>query len=177
MYGQGWGWAAAPAFRGYKAYVTQGGTRVPAFVRYPKFQQGENMHSGALLSVKDIAPTLLELAGIKQPGGEFQGNKVAYMSGMSFTPVLEGEKLDTSNRVLGLELFGKRSIRHGAWTLVEMFEPQGTGEWQLHNLGIDLAEQFDVSDQFPEQFDAMKAMWEQYAEENGVILPDWNSGY
>lgn len=177
LYGQGWGWAAAPAFRGYKAYVTQGGTRVPAFVHYPKLMQSENAISNALLSVKDIAPTLLELTEIKQPGDEFQGREVVPMSGVSFTPVLEGQPYDTSERVLGLELFSKRSIRQGEWTLVEMFEPQGTGEWQMYYLGIDLAERFDVSDQFPEQFDAMKAMWEQYAKENGVIIPDWNSGY
>ncbi|MFK7734028.1 MAG: arylsulfatase [Pseudomonadales bacterium] len=177
LYGQGWGWAAAPAFRGYKAYVTQGGTRVPAFVHYPKLMQTENAISNALLSVKDVAPTLLELTNIKQPGDNFKGQEVVRMTGASFAPVLEGEPYDTSNRILGLELFGKRSIRHGEWTLVEMFEPQGTGEWQMYYLGIDLAERFDVSDQFPEQFDAMKAMWEQYAEENGVIIPDWNSGY
>ena len=32
LYGPGWGWAATPAFRGYKAYVSQGGTRVLSLI-------------------------------------------------------------------------------------------------------------------------------------------------
>ncbi|MFK8021487.1 MAG: arylsulfatase [Pseudomonadales bacterium] len=182
LYGPGWGWAATPAFRGYKAYVTQGGTRVPAFISYPALSLGGSK-SNALLSVKDIAPTLLELAGIAKPGGVFRGRDVAKISGQSMLAVLANEGVDTpglsevKERVLGFELFGKRSIRQGSWSLVHMFKPQGIDDWQLYNLDQDLAEQNNLAESHPEKLKEMISLWEVYASENGVVLPDWNSGY
>ena len=82
LYGPGWGWAATSAFRGYKAYVSQGGTRVPAFISFPK-RLASGVQRSELLSVKDIAPTLLDLAGIPKPQGQFRGREVVPISGES----------------------------------------------------------------------------------------------
>jgi len=180
LYGPGWGWAATSAFRGYKAYVTQGGTRVPAFISFPK-----RLMSGAqrsdLLSVKDIAPTLLELAGIPKPQGHFRGRPVVPMSGESMLSLLQeggGDAQDNKPpRVLGYELFGKRSLRQGNWSAVEMYEPQGTGQWQLYNLEHDLAEQQDLAKTRPDRLEALISLWLEYAAQNNVVIPDWNSGY
>lgn len=182
LYGSGWGWAATPAFRGYKGYVSQGGTRVPAFLSLPG-TLASGVKRNELLSVKDIAPTLLELAGIAQPGGEFQGRKVRAITGKSMLPLLRDSKTaslaqaSAAPRVLGFELFGKRSIRQGYWNLVEMFVPQGTGEWQLYDTRTDLAEQNDLAKSRPEKLKELVALWKQYEEENGVVIPDSNSAY
>ena len=80
-------------------------------------------------------------------------------------------------RVVGGELFGKRFIRAGDWKLVHMPEPWGTGDWNLYNLKTDLAERHDLAAKEPEKLAEMKALWEQYAADNNVILPDQVSGY
>ena len=51
------------------------------------------------------------------------------------------------------------------------------GEWQLYNLADDLAESNDLANDMPEKAEELRELWERYASENGVILPDWLSGY
>ena len=76
-----------------------------------------------------------------------------------------------------MELFGKRSIRQGSWNLLEMYSPQGTGEWQLYNVSTDLAEQHDLASKRPDKLKELIELWEVYAHENNIVIPDWNSGY
>jgi arylsulfatase len=76
-----------------------------------------------------------------------------------------------------MELFGKRVIRSGDWKIVHMPQPYGTDDWQLFNLQYDLGESRDLSTEYPEKIEAMKALWDDYAETNDVIIPDWVSGY
>ena len=48
----------------------------------------------------------------------------------------------------------------------------GTAEWELHNLREDPGEMLDVSDQHPQKKRELLALWDQYVNENGVIIPD-----
>jgi len=180
LYGPGWGWAATSAFRGYKAYVTQGGTRVPAFISFPK-RLASGVRRPELVSVKDIAPTLLELADIPNPESSFRGRAVERISGESMLPLLQQQSVEVQTlsqpRVLGYELFGKRSLRQGRWSAVEMYKPQGSGEWQLYDLETDLAEQNDLALVNPEKLNELILLWQDYAAINNVVIPDWNSGY
>ena len=87
---------------------------------------------------------------------------------------------------MGWELLGKRAYRKGNWKIVwqpeqETWEPWAdgiiTGQWQLYNLAQDLAEMRDLAAQYPEILLELTTGWERYVRENGVILPDWISGY
>lgn len=180
LYGPGWGWAATSAFRGYKAYVTQGGTRAPAFISFPK-RLASGIRRPELVSVKDIAPTLLELADIPNPDGSFRGRAVERITGESMLPLLNKHSVkpaaSSKPRVLGYELFGKRSLRQGQWSAVEMYKPQGSGTWQLYDLETDLAEQNDLARTNPEKLNELIQLWQEYAAINNVVIPDWNSGY
>lgn len=178
MYGPGWGRAGAPAFRDYKGFPTEGGTRVAAFVHYPRVF-GQGVITDQLVTVRDIAPTLLDVADIEHPGARYQGKPVEPMTGVSALPILRGD-IDgeqAKNRVVGTELFGKRALRQGDWKIVHMPEPHGNGQWQLYNLESDLAENKDLAAEQPEKLAELIALWDAYAEENGVVLPDWVSGY
>jgi arylsulfatase len=63
----------------------------------------------------DIAPTLLELAGLSHPGTEYRGRPVAPLRGRSLLPYLKGhrESPHPDDHVTGWELFGQRAIRQG----------------------------------------------------------------
>lgn len=176
LYGPNWANAGAPAFRLHKGFPTEGGTRVAAFVHYPAA-----LPSGIVvddfISVKDIAPTLLELTNIERPGGEYAGRAIEPMSGISALSVLRGKAGANPGRVLSDELMGKRAVRAGDWKIVHMPEPYGNGRWQLYDLSKDLAEARDVAGQYPEKLEEMKKHWDAYARDNRVILPDWVSGY
>lgn len=175
FYGPNWARVSSPAFRLYKAFPTEGGVRVAAFAHYPKRFVTEAI-SDELILVKDLAPTILELAGVEHPGVSYARRAVEPMTGRSAVAVLEGVA-SRASRVHADELIGKRGIRQGSWKLVHMPPPYGNGEWQLYDLSRDLAETNDLAADMPEKVAELEALWEQYAEDNGVILPDWVSGY
>jgi len=133
--------------------------------------------SNEFIFIKDVAPTILELAGIEHPGDEYDGRPVERITGISFLSLVEGKGHTAPNRVTGIELLGKRAIRSGDWKLVHMPEPYGTDDWQLFNVMDDISESRDLSDDNPEKVAELKAHWDAYAKKNKVIIPDWVSGY
>ena len=178
LYGASWAWSGSPAFDLYKAFPTEGGTRAAAFVHYPeRFMTKSIAHD--LMSVKDLTPTLLELAGVSEPAGKYDGRAVERITGVSLVSLLSGDAQSISDepRVIVSELFGKRSVRRGDWKIVHMPEPYGVDDWELFNLNDDLGEALDVSAEQPQIKAELIAEWDHYAEENNVILPDWVSGY
>ncbi len=176
LYGPNWARVGSPTGRLHKAFPTEGGTRTAAFVHYPKVTGGGRI-SDELVAIKDIAPTLLELAGVSPPDGEYGGRPVETMTGVSFLPILSDPDQHMPERALGMELMGKRSIRLGDWKLVHMPPPFGSGEWQLFNLASDPAESQDLAASNPDKVTELKGHWDAYAKENAVIIPDWVSGY
>jgi arylsulfatase len=176
LYGPNWANAGSPAFRLHKAFPTEGGTRVAAFVRLPSMVRERELVD-EFVFVKDITPTILEIADVRHPGNEYQGRPIEPMTGQSFLPILRGESSAARDRVTGMELFGKRVIRRGEWKLVHMPAPYGNDDWQLFNIDEDPGESNDVSLDHPETVAALKAMWEEYSKANNVIIPDWVSGY
>ena len=176
LYGPNWANAGSPAFSLHKAFPNEGGTRVAAFVHYPPLIESSAIVDDFVF-VTDVTPTLLEIAGIDLPDGEYSGRPVERVSGTSFAAVLSGSSRDDAERVTAIELLGKRAVRRGDWKLVHNPEPWGSGDWQLFNVGTDLAERYDLSAEHPELVAELKAAWERYAAENNVIIPDWVSGY
>jgi arylsulfatase len=96
------------------------------------------------------------------------------MMGRSLVPLLRGEadSVHPDSHVMGWELFSRRAVRQGRWKVVWMEEPAGSGDWQLYDLSLDLAEQHDLSLSHPEKCQELIEEWKQYAEEVGVVLPE-----
>lgn len=176
LYGPNWANAGSPAFRLHKAFPTEGGTRVAAFAYYPKSVATPRIVDD-FVHVTDVLPTILDLAGVAPAGERYRGRPVEPVIGRSFLPLLKGGSMRSADRITGEELLGKRAIRHGAWKLVHMPEPYGNGDWQLFNLESDLAESTDLVSEYPDKVRMLKAEWDNYARSNGVIIPNWVSGY
>jgi arylsulfatase len=176
LLGPNWANAGAPSFKLHKGFPTEGGTHVAAFVHYPTLISRPAI-SNDFVFIKDLAPTVLELAGVDHPGAEYDGRSVTEMSGRSFVSLLQGKDPGEDARVTGIELMGKRAIRSGDWKLVHMPRPYGIDDWQLFNLKDDISETRDLSGEFPDKVTELKAHWDEYAERNNVIIPDWVSGY
>lgn len=120
----------------------------------------------------DIAPTVLELAGVEHPGTEYQGREVEPMRGRSMVPYLSGQTdmVHDAHTGTGWELFGRRAIRQGDWKALHLPAPYGPGTWQLYDLSRDPGEVDDLAASQPDKLADLLELWDRYVEENGVIL-------
>jgi arylsulfatase len=162
--------SSAP-FRLYKGLLAEGGTRSPLIISGPGVKGAGELNKKAILHVMDIAPTLLELAGIQHPS-TYKGREVAPMQGKSWVGMLDGSTQSPRRPGdwLGWELFGNRAIRQGDWKISWHYQPFGTWDWQLFNLAEDPGEQYDLSGKFPEKRKKLIALWDEYVKTNGVII-------
>jgi arylsulfatase A-like enzyme len=131
------------------------------------------LNKEAVLHVKDIVPTVLELAGVEHPSS-FKGREVVPVQGKSWVGMMNGSTISprTDTDWLGWELFGNRAIRQGDWKISSLYEPFGTGidSWELFNLADDPGETDDLSGKFPDKKIALMAFWDEYEQTNGVII-------
>ena len=184
--GPNWSRAVAPPFRMFKGFTTEGGIRAPAIVHFPTVIPGGST-KGAMTTVMDVLPTILELAEIEHPK-TFKGKEILPLRGSSMLSMLKGESesVHKENYTMGWELFGRRAIRQGDWKIV--CEPSGIpwkpndpnvtdDQWRLYNLVSDPGEQIDLAKEEPERLKTLIEQWESYAKETGVIVPDYNVGY
>jgi arylsulfatase len=176
LYGPGWARAGSPGLRLYKAFPSEGGTRVCAFVHYPAQIAGGRI-SRRTISVKDIAPTLLDYAGVEVPKGAYRGREIHTMQGRSLRDRWLAGDSPAEEAIIGTELFGKYALRRGRWKVLRMPPPYASGEPELYDLEKDPGETRNLADSEPGKMREMMKAWETYSAENGVILPDWVSGY
>jgi arylsulfatase A-like enzyme len=178
FYGPGWAQAAVAPFRLFKSFPTEGGVRVPAIVRFGDASR-RGVDQTAVVTVKDVAPTLLELAGVRPPGASFQGRAIAPLEGASLLPFVRGEAaaVHGDDFSMGWELFGRRALRRGRYKVIWLFEPYGPGRWELFDLATDPAESRDLAAADPATLAALVRLWDEYAARSGVILPTRDMGY
>lgn len=165
--GPSWGRLSSGPFRLWKSSTAEGGIRVPAIIRLPGEENVRDfVHE--TVTVKDVMPTLLHLAGVAAPGEMFQGRRVLPMQGrvVSETLVNEGP---SQILTAGWELSGKRSLIHGEWKLLWDSEPFGEDYWTLYNLDDDPGEMNDLSAELPEKLAEMRSLWQDYIEDNNVV--------
>ncbi len=113
--GPGWAQASMTPSRMFKAYTTEGGIKAPLLVKVP----GKPVEPGAMnqsfVHVRDIMPTLLDVAGAAKPDA-IDGREVLPMQGQSVLDLFEG-KSETAyagaSRV-GYELFSFKAFIDGS---------------------------------------------------------------
>lgn len=172
--GYNWASAAASPLAAHKFYAGEGGLRVPLIVRAPAATvRGER---GTVVSgfthVTDIAPTLLELAGVPHPGRD---GGVEPMIGRSLLHTMQGLAPSSrgSNEWLGYELAGNAALFLGDLKLVRNLPPVGNGEWQLFDIARDPGETRDLRAERPEDFRRLLEAYQRFERENGVLpLPE-----
>ncbi|SHG89963.1 arylsulfatase [Flagellimonas flava] len=169
-YGPSWAQVSSAPFYGFKYTTYEGGIRSPLIVVSPNQDNQGVINTEAILHVKDIAPTFLELAGVSS--NNYQTNIA--IQGKSWASMLDGKTMSprSENDYLGTELFSARSIRKGDWKIVNVPEPIGNGEWQLFNVKQDPGERFDLAAKNPSKLQELKLDWDEYQKENNVIIPN-----
>ena len=170
-YGMGWASGSGGPLNKFKMTVGEGGIRVPLLIAGPGIKS--NHQSDAFAYVWDIMPTLLEMAGAEYPA-EFNGRKVEPPRGRSMIGLLDGsaETIYDDNEFVGGEMGNGKWMRQGAYKAVLVPEPYGAGEWKLFNVVADPGEADDLSSEMPEKLESLKAAWDRYAKDVGVILAE-----
>ena len=172
-YGPMWAQVSMTPFSQYKGWVAEGGVRNALIVSGPAVQRPKSSINHGLMHVADIMPTLLDVAGTNYPKQQ-AGRNLPELIGKSWAPVLAGkaESPRSEKDYLGWEIFGNRAIRQGEWKLRWQHKPLGKGGWELFNLASDPAERTDLAAAEPEKVKSMVALWDAYARDNNVILPN-----
>ena len=159
--------------RAGKGWMYEGGLRVPMIVRAPGLTSaGALVHEPVI--TMDIAPTLLELAGLEaRPQQHLDGRSLSALLGV------DGE---WSPRSLYWHYphYGNQggspggAVREGAFKLVEWFED---GRRELYDLGADPGEQRDLSAQRPELTERLGASLSAWRESVDARMPRPNPDF
>jgi len=146
----GGGGADNSPLRGRKAWMFEGGVRVPCIVRYPGHVPAGS-RSNEFLTSMEIFPTLLSEVGVRLPRG-------LVLDGHDMMPVLTAAEPSPRS-----EMFWQRkddkAARVGDWKWVE--SERGNG---LFHLAEDIGEKNDLSEENPQKLREMKqhfARWQQ----------------
>ncbi|MBK8504126.1 MAG: arylsulfatase [Saprospiraceae bacterium] len=171
-YGPQWAHASSAVNRYYKGYSSEGGIHSPLIIKLPG-QTGEMGHASAFSTVCDLAPTILELAGVNYPA-EYNGKSTMPLQGESMLPYLKGEvdEIHLEDFVAGWELFGRCAVRKGPWKITKIEPPFGSGAFELYNLENDPTETKNLAEIHLAKVQEMMIHWETYVRQNAVILRD-----
>ena len=173
-YGLRWAEVSAAPLRLFKGSTAEGGISVPAIVQLPASLRRQGLERG-VARVDDLAPTFLALAGLPDPGDQYQGQPKHPITGRSMLPMLEGK--GRAEPVMAGELFGSRYYREGNLKLLGLVpwsmpgQPQPPLRWQLFDLSHDRGEQHDLSASQPETTQRLQQAWQDYARRVGVVAP------
>jgi arylsulfatase len=123
--------------------------------------------------VVDLLPTLLEITGVEHLM-TYKGHEMLPLRGHSMLSFLRGDEgtVHGDNYEVGWEFGGMKAYRQSDWKVVWLPKPFGTGEWELYNLKDDPGEINDLALKYPDKITELIGLWENYAKETGVVLPE-----
>ncbi|NJO16157.1 MAG: arylsulfatase [Thioploca sp.] len=160
----GWGMVSNTPFNRFKAETFDGGMHTAAFVHYPS-SNAKGIKYSCLTSVMDIAPTILDMAGVAYPDPQ-------PLEGHSMKSIFEGDLFCDPDRVLAFEMDNAKMVRQGNWKLAQQWDV-ARNRWDsnvyLFNLFKDPFEQNDLHWQYPDKFNELWGFYEEYAEDNQVV--------
>lgn len=172
--GTGFGVSTASPLAYYKWFAHEGGMRVPLVIAGgPVLERGRI--SNAFTYVTDLAPTILEIAGVEAPAGTYRSREVETMRGRSLLPLMTGQatRAHPPDEPVGYELAGNSALFKGDYKIVTDRGPIGDGQWHLFNFMTDPSEAHDLKEELPELFAEMREDYHTYAREHEVLpIPD-----
>lgn len=157
-----------------------GGTKTGMIVHYPKGIENKNEIRPQFTHAIDIAPTVLEVAGLPEP-------KV--VNGVPQTPI-EGTSMvysfndkDAAERhtIQYFEMFGNRALYYDGWYArtihrapweVSNLPPLEDDVWDLYNTREDFSLTKNLAKKYPERLEQMKELFMWQAEKYHVLPID-----
>ena len=161
-YAVGWAWAMDTPYQWTKQVASHwGGTRNGTIVRYPQLISDKGGVRDQFCHVIDVAPTVLDVAGIPEPTfvhgvqqSPYEGTSMVYAFGDAGEP----ERHDLQY----FEMFGNRGIYSRGWSAVTkhrtpwVMTNQGMvafddDVWELYDGNTDWSQAHDLSKEMPDK--------------------------
>lgn len=153
--GPGWASASNTPFRRHKTWTFEGGISTPLIAYWPAGIEARGKLRHTPVHFIDVAPTVLELAGVTKPA-TICDKPVPAAPGLSLVPLFARD-VPFTHADLWWEHEGNRALRIGDWKIVAA----ARHGWELYDLAADRGESHDLAAQFPERVRAMAAQWER----------------
>ncbi len=165
---EAWGDIHSAPFRWNKGAETEGGLRAPAFIHHSSVHNAGGVDN-RFITVMDVMPTFLELAGSEHPGTEYQGRPVKPARGRSFVDLLTSDP--TIEHDAGPEpVWYLDALYRDRWKIVRVAEQRGGPEWELYDLRSDPSEATDLSEDYAALRDELIGEWQRIGAESGAQL-------
>lgn len=162
----GWSLAANTPFKHYKQDAnSEGGTRNPLIVFYPKGIKEKGGLRTQYGHVIDLLPTTLELTGTKVPES-INGYKQEPIQGTSLAYSIAEAKAPSRHTVQHYEIMGSRAIYKDGWKGAVWHvkgEDFAKDKWELYHVSEDFNELKDVAAQQPEKLKELQALFDDQA--------------
>jgi arylsulfatase len=150
--------------------------------RWPaKYNHGGELRT-QFVHVIDVAPTILEAAGIPEPRS-VNGTPQTPIQGRSFLGTLTDAKAPEIRTSQYFEIFSNRAMyKDGWWAASLSFEPWQSergdfdplkAKWELYDLNKDFSQAHDLADKNPDKLQELTALWWAEASSNKALPLDW----
>jgi arylsulfatase len=189
-----WAQAANTPFRYWKQDAhSEGGTRNPLIVYYPKGIREKGGIRNQYGHVIDLLPTTTELIGIKQPE-KIRNIRQDPVHGTSLFYSFNDAQAVSRHTLQHYYIFGSRSIYRDGWKAATAHRPDNVDRggllstdntppdpkrfdndvWELYDLNNDFNELTDLAAKYPEKLKKLKALFDRQAEKYNLYpLIDW----
>jgi arylsulfatase len=181
-YAVGWAHAGNTPFQWTKQIASHlGGTRNAMVMQWPSRIKADGRMRAQFHHVIDIAPTVLEAAGIPEPKS-VNGTAQTPMDGVSMLYAAADPTAKGRRTTQYFEMFGNRAIYHDGWTavarhsipwvLVKELPPIAKDRWELYDLDSDFSQANDLASAQPARLAELKSLFDAEAARNHVFPID-----
>jgi arylsulfatase len=180
-YAAGWAVAGDTPFRWTKQVASSyGGTRNGMVVCWPKAVKAKGEIRSQWHHVIDIAPTILEAAGLPEPK-VVDGVPQTPIEGVSMMYSFNDAKAKDTHLTQYFEMIGNRAIYHDGWLAGTVHrapwepKPRATLQndtWELYETTKDFSLANDLAQQNPSKLQEMQALFLKEAEKYRVLPID-----
>jgi arylsulfatase len=166
----GWAHAMNTPYQWTKQVASHwGGTRNGTIVHWPNGIKAKGELRSQFHHVIDVAPTLLEAAGLPEPVS-VNGVQQRPIEGVSMLYSFNDAKADERHETQYFEMFGNRGIYHKGWTAVTRHKTPWllVGEkvpafdddvWELYDTGKDWSQANNLAKEMPEKLHQLQRLW------------------
>jgi arylsulfatase len=182
-----WAWAGNTPFQWGKQVASHfGGTRNPMVVAWPNRINDKGGLRSQFTHVIDVAPTILEVAGIPAPK-HVNGIEQIPMHGVSFAYTFADANAKERHTQQYFEIFGNRAMYKDGWIacsrldripwkldpeVIAKLAPDkwdpGKERWELYNIDEDFSEANDLAASHPEKLRELQELFWKDAEKYQV---------
>ena len=181
-YAVGWAHALNTPYQWTKQVASHwGGTRNGTIMYWPNGIKGRNQIRSQFVHFIDIAPTVLEAAGLPEPK-MVNGVLQSPMEGTSFAYSFNDDDAPEQHDLQYFEMMGNRGIYFKGWSAVTRHRipwvitgktpPLDDDVWELYDGNKDWTQANDLSKEMPDKLAYLQRLWMIEAVKYGVLPID-----